>query len=685
MENVNKILVAEDNDGLTQLIKVKLKQIDLDVDSVTTAHAIMELDLSQYSLLILDYSLPDMNASELLINLNNKKIKLPFIIMTGNGNESIAVEMMKFGARDYIIKEANFIELLVPVVKKVLSDISLEEQLKISRQALLQSELKNQIILETASIGIMFIDSLENIIYANEQIENYFLYSRGEIVGQSIQFLIPDDFTVLTSEIRQKFLKEPWLLSKNKNVELMGLRKDSSKIIMEINFGYFHSNSGVIIACFISDITEKKASDKELQLYRESLEELVEKRTNELMATNQKLIDEITFRKNIEQELIKATLKADEANNAKSEFLANISHELRTPLNSIIGFTKILLRGYSAEHYEKRLSNILSSGEHLLHIINDLLDLSKIEAGKYEFLMETFSVNRLINDTLIFVTEQANDKKINLRLQSQVGDDFVFTGDEKKIRQIMINLLSNALKFTPENGSVTINVSANSENLIISVKDTGIGISKEFQKYIFEKFTQVNSGLKRGNEGTGLGLAITKKIVEAHGGTIVLESDIGVGSDFIINLPLNYSPFKEQNNSDRQSNNYNVSDYTLPDWVNEKTILITDDEAINLEVLTSYLSANNVKTYTAKSAEEAFAIMSSNKIDLILMDLKMPEIDGIAAMRIIKDNYQVPIIAVTGFMIDKIKENYMDLGFDGFMAKPVEFRELNDLIIKLLK
>ena len=229
------------------------------------------------------------------------------------------------------------------------------------------------------------------------------------------------------------------------------------------------------------------------------------------------------------------------ASQHKSEFLANMSHELRTPLNAIIGFSEVLQERLFGELNEKQAEytdDILTSGRHLLSLINDILDLSKIEAGRMELEVTTFYLPDAIENALLLIRERASRHGIKLdrAVDDRLGD---YTGDERKIKQILVNLLTNAVKFTPEGGRIKVEAGLGDSAVIVSVADTGIGIAKEDQEAIFEEFRQVGSNYAQKREGTGLGLALTKRFVELHGGNIWVESEVGKGSTFTFTLPIN--------------------------------------------------------------------------------------------------------------------------------------------------
>jgi PAS domain S-box-containing protein len=249
---------------------------------------------------------------------------------------------------------------------------------------------------------------------------------------------------------------------------------------------------------------------------------------------------DITERKHAEDILLHAKMDAETANRIKSEFLANMSHELRTPLNSIFGFSQLLNERVQGELNEKQasyVSNIMKSSKHLIELINDILDLSKVEAGKMKLEREKFNIADLVEDTVSSMKPLAKNKNTDLITDFMILDSEIYA-DRKKIKDILYNLLSNAVKFTPENGRVSIKVNCDNETLDIEVSDTGIGISEMDQKKIFEPFRQVNSFMTREFEGTGLGLAIVKRYVELHSGTLNLKSEPGKGSTFSFDIPI---------------------------------------------------------------------------------------------------------------------------------------------------
>ena len=309
---------------------------------------------------------------------------------------------------------------------------------------------------------------------------------------------------------------------------------------VEFNASIIRDEKGAAIGGVLSfrDISARRKAEEELRRHREHLEEMVLERTVEIRAANEKLHGEIAERMKAEKELKKAMEMAQAANRAKSEFLANMSHELRTPLNSIIGFSKLMKMQFEDGDFANYLDNILSSGLHLLKIINDILDVSKIESGRMDFERAPLDPGEIIASCVSMMEVQAGERGVKLENRLSLPGELAIFGDAKRIRQIFINLISNAIKFNRSGGSVGIDARTVGAMLVVEVSDTGIGIKREHLSFIFEKFSQVNSDLNRDTQGTGLGLTISRMIAEAHGGRIGVRSVYGEGSTFTVSLPL---------------------------------------------------------------------------------------------------------------------------------------------------
>jgi len=368
-------------------------------------------------------------------------------------------------------------------------------------EAVKRSEERLRSVVQTAKDAISITDSRGNIIFWNGAAEAMFGYTSDEIIGKPVSILMPERFRTIFADAFKKTVLSGEVQSHEAIAERVGRRKDGSEFPIEISDAQWKNKEGVFFTSIMRDITERKR-----------MEEALQEKTRQLEAASQ----------------------------AKSKFLASMSHELRTPLNAVIGFSELLLDGVPGEINDEQrdcLNDILSSGQQLLNLINDVLDLSKIEAGRMELKLENLKLVDVIDEVVSTVTPMLDENKHKLAVS--VGDGLPQVhADKSRLRQILLNLLGNAIKFTPPGGQLGIKVTREDDWCQVSVADNGIGIKKEDQEQIFEVFTHAETLPEEKKEGTGLGLALTKQFVEAIGGRIWVESEYGKGSKFTFTLPL---------------------------------------------------------------------------------------------------------------------------------------------------
>lgn len=378
-----------------------------------------------------------------------------------------------------------------------------------------------------------------------------------------------------------------------------------------------------------------------------------------------------------EHQIKQAMQEATTANKAKSIFLARMSHELRTPLNAILGFANILQKSQNINKQEKENLNIIKrSGEHLLNIINEILELSKIEAGKMELTPKSFNLFDLIKEIDDIFSFRCESINLNFEIKTNNLQKYI-KADEQRLRQILINLLGNSLKFTKE-GFISLYVYELNNKLFFEVKDSGIGISKEYQEKIFKPFEQVKKD-NYTSEGTGLGLSITKELITLMGGNIYLKSQVGVGSEFYFSI--NYE--KADENKIKKESSKNIVAVKNQDF--SKTILVVDDIKENRDLITWLLESYNFKTLQASSGIEALEIYKKEKIDLIFMDILMEGINGIETILAIREkDKKIPIIALSANVFEEDKKEAIKSGADDFLAKPVEEKEILLILEKYL-
>ncbi|MGG6241879.1 PAS domain-containing protein [Nodosilinea sp. AN01ver1] len=403
----------------------------------------------------------------------------------------------------------------------------------------------------------------------------------------------------------------------------------------------------------------------------------------------------------INAQLLLTNAELDRATRLKDEFLANMSHELRTPLNAILGLSEGLKEhvfGRLSDRQRQTIETIEHSGNHLLDLINDILELSKIEAGKLELEKALVSIHHLCESSVTFVRQMALSKDINLSLESaQAMPDILV--DERRIRQVLINLLSNAVKFTPGGGQVTLRARVEHKDgisyLRLSVSDTGIGIAPEDITKLFQPFVQIDSSLNRQYNGTGLGLALVRKLVELHGGMVSVTSEVNQGSCFTIDLPYPTAIAGRAIAQLQPSHSSPLSPVMVippPDSANSADemplILLAEDNDMNIATVSSYLTALGYRLIYAKNGQAAVEVAQTQAPDLILMDIQMPGMDGLEAMQLIRSDARcatIPIVALTALVMPGDRERCLAAGANHYLSKPFKMKELKVLIQQLLK
>jgi len=569
--------------------------------------------------------------------------------------------------------------------EKKLNVLALMQDVTERKQNLQSARLLANVVESTEDAIIT--KNLEGIITSwNSGAVNLFGYTETEAIGQPISILWPSQ--VREEELRM--LAQITQGSRMKHFETVRLRNDGSSVPVSVAISPLKDEAGKIVGAskILRDITERKQAEIKLQ------------KSNE--------------------EMMRAT-------RLKDEFLANMSHELRTPLNAILGMAEGLLEevfGNIFEQQIKPLKTIERSGNHLLELINDILDVAKIESGQMILDLNPTAMEPLCQSSLVLIKQQANKKRLRVELKIPTNLPLVMI-DERRIRQVLINLLSNAVKFTPEGGKITLEVGIHSQETIepkskimfqgkevrvfspqnirekpilplvkeqrpqeqkflqISIRDTGIGIAAEDMKYLFKPFVQVDSALIRKYSGSGLGLSLVKSIIDLHGGKVEVKSKIGVGSCFTVYLP--YISVKSSSPAIViQDHNIYLD---LMEHQESALILLAEDNEANISTFANYLRAKGYRLELAKNGREAIALSQSLSPDLILMDIQMPEIDGLEAIRQIRcrpTNNKMPIIALTALAMKGDCERCLEVGADGYLAKPVKLKELHLAIQKFL-
>ena len=407
---------------------------------------------------------------------------------------------------------------------------------------------------------------------------------------------------------------------------------------------------------------------------------------NEVVVINNTVVSLIDRIENYTQEMLKVNKnleisknKAEESTRFKSEFLANMSHEIRTPMNGIIGMSHLTLQTKLNETQHKYLVNIDNSAKQLLSLINGILDLSKIEAGKLNIEKITFNLYNAVHNVITMIENQANKKNLKLILEYHLDKKISHFGDELRVAQVITNLCSNAIKFT-DDGSITIRILGSNDDFIkVEVEDTGIGLTKDEQSKLFQNFIQADGSTTRKYGGTGLGLSISKQLVELMDGKIWIESEKGKGSNFIFNILL-----KEVKNIENNifENKLCVDDINC---LYGSKILLAEDDKINQEIIVGLVDGSGIIIDIANNGKEAIDKFKNNTYELIFMDSQMPILNGIEATNIIrKSNKKIPIIAFSADIMNEDIMKIKDSGMDEILSKPIDTNKLDNILLKYI-
>ena len=526
---------------------------------------------------------------------------------------------------------------------------ALEQKVVERTRRLAESELRANQIIESAPEAMLVVNADGVILRANARAETLFGYVRAELVGLMVDRLIPNDAQARHLRHRQNFMARPEPRGMATAQETRGQRKDGSTFDAAVGLAplTLEGESQVIVS--VEDISQSKAMQAELLSHRDNLEDLVAERTSELVA---------------------AHAKAHRLAQAKGEFLANMSHEIRTPLNAVLGFARIGVRENAGRKTGETCQHVLDAGVHLLGIINDILDYSKIESGKFSIESQPFQLALVINHACDFVHEAARKKGLSFQQENCPELASWVRGDAMRIQQILINLLSNAVKFTQQ-GEVRLRVARDAENVIFRVIDTGIGMTPEQISRLFKPFEQADSSTTRRFGGTGLGLSISQNLARLMGGEIALDSAPDQGSSFTLRLPL--PPAEPE----------------APHLCNAPTtaqrlaglrVLAADDVEVNRLILQDLLEYEGAQVTFAEDGQDALAQVTKQRqnadqkgFDVILMDMQMPVMDGYeATQRILELHPGQAIIGLTAHAMQEERARCLALGMVEHITKPID-------------
>ncbi len=547
----------------------------------------------------------------------------------------------------------------------IVSFIDITER-KLTEERLTVSEARFRLTLEAAQIGVWDWDVKQDLFYPSPIYYRMLGYEAREGQGDRQEWLErihPEDVPMVQKNIQQILSRN----SDNYTYEARMLHADGSyRWQRVIGFAIEHDKEGKLsrMLGLRIDIDEQKRATEELRQYKDDLEEKIQQRT---------------------ADLVLARNAAEAANHAKSVFLANMSHELRTPLNAILGFSSIMSKDPllpSSEHQNIEIIN--RSGTHLLNLINDVLEMAKIESGRLQLENRPFDLRAMLQDTTDMMEIRALNNGLKLLIEQSSEFPRFIVGDEARLRQIVINLLSNAIKFTRQ-GNVTLRLGTRQNkiaHLLIEVEDSGIGMTPEQQQHVFEPFVQL--GELAVNKGTGLGLTITRQFVQMMGGNISVQSEFGKGSLFRVDVPLLEAP---ENGINKPQIHHKGEVLGLAPGQSEFRILIVEDNRDNQLLLTRLLEPVGFKVRTAEDGKQGVQLFQNWKPHFIWMDQRMPVMDGMQATRRIRElpgGKAVKIVAVTASVFPQQRNEMLDAGMDDHVSKPYRASEVYDCLSKHL-
>jgi len=565
-------------------------------------------------------------------NITSEQVTISQIEKLKKRNKELELLLMEY---ERAIDASSSYKTLMEVAQDLIELKKAQNELKKERDY-----FKN--VLDNSADAIGIVDVKGRFIRWNKRAEELFGYSFEELKGKSSFDLYEDKETLnrMLTELRTNGYVRDFEIN---------VKTKSGKILpMGMSISVLKERGKVIgSVCVARDLTQIKQAQRELEKSKEA---------------------------------------AEAASRAKSEFLANISHEIRTPMNAILGFTETLLSETVNERHRRFLETILASGRNLLALIDDILDLSKIEAGKLKLQPEPINIKNIVYEIRSIFLDRAEKKGLEFKVEidPNVSDTLIL--DEVRIRQILMNLISNAIKFT-DSGYVGISLtqkykSHGKADIVIKVKDTGIGIPKSQHEVIFENFRQQDNQQTKKYGGTGLGLAITKKLVELMGGEISVDSDEGKGSVFQV-----YLKDVEIGTTSFTTSSLNIQTENCNIRFAGGSILVVDDVFYNIEVIKNFLEGTGLFVTGITNSKTAYEMLQYTDFDVILMDIRMPELDGISLTKKLRQKERfknIPIIAVTAISIkDRLYE--INEFFDGYLLKPIQKSKLIEILKKFLK
>lgn len=666
-DSVIEVLVVEDNAGHAELIGQAFGRyggdFEFHIERVSSIRQARErLAVNIPDLLITDLCLPDGDGMELLAG-EAEKMDFPTLVLTSQGDEELAVLAMKAGALDYVVKSPAAISALPYISEGILRQWSVI----CDRREAAETLQLIQFGLDHACCCICWVWPDGSFHHVNATTYEKLGYSRDEFSGMRI-WDIDSRFSEHGDQL-EEFRCESCM-----SFESTLICKDGSQFPVEMTVTNFHYNGRECNCVMALDITARKRVEESLRRTKDEVERV----NMDLSATIK--------RANI------MAYEANAANRAKSEFLANMSHEIRTPMNAILGFSELLTDGSLADEQREYVGIIKRSSEDLLAIINDILDLSKIEAGYITLENRRCLVAGLLDEISGLMRHRAAEKGLTFETGLDSGVPAVICTDPTRLRQCLLNLASNAIKFTEHGGVrviVTLESSEDEPMLCFAVEDSGDGIAEDKLDTVFETFVQADGSTTRKYGGSGLGLSITRQLAELLGGNVSVKSQVGRGSVFALRVPvgvvvdINSVEAAEESTEGRDACAEGLSSSNEIRYSGK--VLVAEDNVANQRFMTLLLEKMGLEVSVVANGLEVLDMWSSEEFDLTFMDIQMPDMNGYEATAGLRARgIDGPIIALTAGAMKGSQEKCVACGCDEYLSKPINIHELREVLGRYL-